>query len=92
MTVSHNHLPQQQATFHHDEAAQPEPIIAVWFLHGLPRTSHRKPGQNLQDFCLSILTALRKNAVGSSVSKPCLTRTPTLTFILENWKLIAWKL
>ena len=58
MSVTHNQFPQHQTTFHHDEAAQPEPIIAVWFLHGLPSTSHRKPGENVQTFCMRILDSI----------------------------------
>jgi hypothetical protein len=55
MSVSHNHLPKHQATFHHNENAQPEPAVAVWFLHGLPTTIHRKLGEDVDAFVIRIL-------------------------------------
>lgn len=58
MPVAHNQLPNHQVTFHHDAEAQPEPAVAVWFLHGLPRTMHRAPGEDVEAFCNRILGSI----------------------------------
>ena len=58
MIVSYDQLSDHNVTFHHDAKAQPYPAVAVWFLHGLPFTVHRKPGETHQDFIVRVFSSI----------------------------------
>lgn len=60
MTVAHTQLPDHNVIFHHDDAAQPDPKMVIWFLHGLPTTMHRKTGETAQTFMERVLLAINE--------------------------------
>ena len=58
MTATHTQFPDHHVTLHHDEAAQPDPGVMVWFMHGVSATVHRNPEETAPNFWLRVLAAI----------------------------------